>query len=150
MITIQQESAATVEADIVPLMEAHDAAVKHQDFNDWPLDIDIDLYRGLEAKGKLRVFTARDAGVLVGYCTYFIVRSHQRKSLTSLFEDAFYVKPEYRGGGTARRIMKFAEAAAKAECQAVFYHSPEAQPTFGQILERTGYTKYSTTYGRRL
>ncbi len=150
MITFACETSTQVEKDIVPLMRAHDAAVANADFADWPLDVDMEVYRNLERLGRLRVFTAREGGELVGYCTFFLVRSHQRKSLVTGFEDAFYLRPEYRKAGTARRLMLYAEEALRAEAAVVMYHAPMSEPRFATILSRTGYTKYSETYARRL
>tara|TARA_R110000868_G_C10597262_1_gene740144 strand:- start:196 stop:651 length:456 start_codon:yes stop_codon:yes gene_type:complete len=149
-IIFARETAADVERDIVPLMHAHDKDVAHVDFADWPLDVDMEVYRNLERIDKLRVFTARDAGELVGYCTIFIVRSHQRRSLTVGMEDALYLKPEYRKAGNAMRLITFVNEQLKGECEWVMYHAPAAFPRFGTILARTGYTKYSETYARRL
>ena len=149
-ILFAREMAADVERDIVPLMHAHDKDVSHGDFAEWPLDVDVEIYKNLEKLNRLRVFTARDAGELVGYCTIFIVRSHQRRSLITGMEDALYLKPEYRKAGNAMKLIDYVNGQLKGECAWVMYHAPAAFPRLGTILSRTGYTKYSETYARRL
>jgi len=149
-LDMQRETAAEVEKDIIPLMLLHDETVAHEDFKDWPLDVDMEVYRNLERLNKLRVFTMRDEGTLVGYCTIFIVRSHQRRSLVTGMEDALYLKPEYRKAGNAMKLISYVNEQLKGECAWVMYHAPAAFPRLGAILSRTGYTKYSETYARRL
>lgn len=150
MIVYAKECADSVLDEIVPLMIAHDQEIVDDITRAWPLEVDVDRYRLVEAAGMLRVFTARDEGELVGYATFMVVASIHRKSLVVAHEDALYLKPDQRKAGVARRLMDFAEDSLSAECVMVMYHSPCGNPRFGTLLARSGYTKYSEHYARRL
>ena len=149
-LTYQQEQVEMVETDIIPLMHAHNDELQEDISKEYPLDVSMDTYRRLDKAGSLRIFTARDDGVLAGYATFFVIASHHRRTMVVAHEDALYMKPEYRRGRVAMRLMKFAEDALRATCKLVIYHCPTAKPHFGILLTKLGYEPYATYHVRRL
>ena len=149
-LTYQQETVETVEVDIVPLMHAHNDELQEDLSKEYPLDVNMAVYRRMAASGVLRIFTARDDGVMAGYATFIVIPSHHRRGMVVAHEDALYMKPEFRRGRVAMRLMKFAEDSLKGSCQVVIYHCPVAKPHFGILLTKLGYEPYATYHVRRL
>ena len=149
MLIAQEKSESTVE-EIKLLMVDHDRVLTNDITQEWPLDVDFDLYRKVEEVGRLRIFTAREEGRMVGYLICILMHSQQRKSLRMAHEEAFYVDPDFRRNGTATKLMEFAEESLKPEADIIMYHAPEANPAFGLLLKKRRCKKYAEYFARRL
>ncbi len=135
--------------EVGPLLRAHWVEIAH--YPDIPLDPDFNSYRALEAQGNLRVFTARDAlaGMeLVGYAC-FIVRAniHYRTSLQAV-QDVLYIRPDRRGFG--RDFISWCDEELRKDGVQVVYHHVKLAHDWGRLLERLGYERIETIWGRRL
>lgn len=150
MITFQQETVETVETDIVPLMKAHNEEVRTPEVDlEFPLNVNVAMYKRLAAAGVLRIFTARDDARLVGYATFIVGPSHHRDMICA-HEDALYVTPDFRKGRLALKLIHYAEEVLKPLCDLVIYHCPTSKPHFGVLLEKLGYKPYATYFARRM
>jgi GNAT superfamily N-acetyltransferase len=134
--------------EIRPLLSLHWKEVGHEDV---ALDPDFEAYGRCEEAGLIRVFTARnDAGLLVGYCIFFVrPHLHHKRSLQAS-QDLLYLDLSYRGLKHGGELIAFCdEALAKEGVEVVYQHS-KVQHDFGPLLEKLGYKKSETIYRKRL
>jgi GNAT superfamily N-acetyltransferase len=146
-----QREVATTEfcAEILPLLERHYHEIAH--YQDIVLDPDFKKYIEIEEAGFLRVFTARDdAGKLAGY-GIFVVRAnmHYRQSLQAV-QDVLFIAPEHRNAGFGAKLISFCDGELQKEGVQVVYHHVKLAHDFGPLMEKIGYEKIETIYGRRL
>ena len=86
-----------------------------------PLDPDFDGYRALEECGRLRAFTARADGRLVGYITYVLGPALHYRSSYHAVEDLIFLEPEHRRGGLGSRLLIEGEKAVLELARAAGY-----------------------------
>jgi GNAT superfamily N-acetyltransferase len=99
-ITLQVEHFHTIASEMPRLFEAHGRE------RDEIVDPDWQAFFSLALDGTLRILTARDNGVLIGY-VFNLVRTHLHiKSKLHCFVDGFYIDPAYRGGALFLRMMR--------------------------------------------
>lgn len=145
MTVYQRETLADVREDISPLLVKHWEEIAR--FKDVPLDPNWDGYAAAERNGVLRVFTARRDGALLGYGVFFRGNLHYRSSV--LFtQDIFFVLPQHRGIVGAR-LLRYCDEQLQAEGAQAVYHHVKTHLDWGPVLERMGYEKVDTIYGRR-
>lgn len=74
-----------------------------------PFNPSFDRYHAFNQSGFFQLFTARDAGDLVGYFGVYLCPSmHSQKLMAT--EDTFYLAPSHRGGRNALRFLKHIES----------------------------------------
>lgn len=142
------ESYADIWREVLPLAERHYAEVTA--FPDLALNLMTDTYERLHAAGVLRMFTARIAGELVGYCSMALARSpHTGEQIAR--EDGIYVAPEHRGGtGAGVMLIRLSDERLAAEQVKVVHRTIKVAHDHGAVLARQGYAPIETTYARRL
>jgi GNAT superfamily N-acetyltransferase len=145
MITYSVERPSEVLDEIKPLLEMHWREIAH--YQDIPLDPDYEFYL---TSPIVRVFTARDDGLLVGYGVFFVhMNRHYRKSKQAV-QDILFVHPDFRGTTAGYRLIRYCDAQLKAEgCQVVYQHMKTAHQ-FGPLLERLGYGLVDLIHAKRL
>lgn len=149
MILYARESLEAVRAsNLDELLRRHWHEIAH--FPDIPLSVDWEAYEGVEATGKLRAYTARADGELVGYAAYFVNRNPHYKSSLQAFQDVLYVAPEHRKGRIGYKLIAFADAQLAAEGVQVTYQHSKVVHDIGAILERQGYELVDAVYAKRL
>lgn len=135
--------------EALPLLHTHWLEISHD--LDIPLDPDVDRYSELDQEGKIRIYTARVNGVLVGYVVFFLVINLHYRSSFQAHADLVYVDPARRNSTIGLRLLKFAEAELRDEnVQLADHHVKLAHPALGVILERMGYEPVETIYRKRL
>ena len=150
MVEFARESCSIMQ-EIIPLASAHAKEMDYPVFDQAPLDLDEDAYRAIEAAGLLRVFTARQDNILVGYAIFIVAMALEHRTVKQGLEAGFYLAPEVRLGRTAVRFLSYCDSEmAEEKVAMVLYHSPVAHPKFGAILARRGYVKVDEIYARRL
>lgn len=148
-VTFQRETFDEMYSEGGPLIQAHYEEITANP--DIPLVPDVDRYHDLENAGKLRVYTARDNGVLIGYA--IVVVAYGLHYMTSLqaTQDVVYLDPKYRGKSIGYRFLVYVDEELRREkVQVVYQHSKLSHPELGRVLERIGYTAVETVYQRRL
>lgn len=141
----QREAVADVLDEIKPLLELHWREIAH--YQDIELDPDYEFYRSTPA---VRVFTARDSGILIGYGVFFVSQNKHYRQSKQAVQDILFVHPEYRGTMVGFRLIRFCDKQLKDEgCQVVYHHMKQAHQ-FGPLLERAGYELVDLIYGKRL
>jgi hypothetical protein len=116
------------------------------------LDPDFKRYREAEAKGALIIATVRDADTmaLVGYHVTIISPMLHYKTVLGAIDDIHYLKPEYRQGWTAVRMIKFAEREAKRRGAHLSIARAKAKSEHGALYTRLGYDLSDEVFLKRL
>jgi GNAT superfamily N-acetyltransferase len=146
MTEYARESVPAVLDEIKPLLAKHWEEIAT--YKDMPLDPDYDAYLAADARGKVRVFTARDAGALIGYGVFFLGNLHYRSSRIAT-QDILFILPAYRGTTVGYRLIRFCDAQLQADgTQAVYQHVKLAHD-FSPLLASVGYEPVETIHARR-
>ena len=137
-------------AGLDQLLERHWAEVAH--FKDIPLEVDWEAYAAAEVAGRLRLYTARIAGELVGYCAYFVNFNPHYKSSLQAVQDVIFLAPEHRNASVGGHLLLFSEGLLRAEgVQVVYQHSKaRADLDMGPLLKRRRYELVDTIWAKRL
>lgn len=142
----QREIGASIFDELKPLLELHWREIAH--YQDILLEPDWESYKKCEEQGFLRVYTARNAGLLVGYGVYFVrYNLHYRSSLQAS-QDILFIHPDFRGRGG--RFIAYCDAQLREEGVQAVYHHVKAAHNFGPLLERMGYALVDLIYAKRL
>jgi hypothetical protein len=146
-VTIQLEGFDTFAAEARGLLSVYEQELPliHKIRPDWP------QYQKLWAANSMRIVTARDEGMLVGYFVLLLSPNLSCAGETIAFGATLYLHPEYRNGTTIGvRLIKLAEETAKAEnANTIIISSPEQRKIDPLLLHR-GYAPLETMFGRRL
>lgn len=136
-------------AELKPLLEKNfeESGKWAEDAN---FDPDYESYLEMDKSGRLKVFTIRNGGRLVGYAVYFLLPHRHSKRLRLAVNDMIYLLPEYRNGFVIRRCLGVIEKimyslGAKVLC----YEVPDGN-SFKRVLNRLGYRDLETTCVKRL
>ena len=142
-MTFSQERIADVWDEAWPLMVAN---ANESGLQVLPFQPNRRVYDELEALGATRLYTARAAGVLVGYAL-FLLSFHPQYAGTKLaMQEVMYVDPAHRGFGAAK-FLAYTDQALKAEgAGAVMRHVRHGAVDYGKSLERMGYLPIQTAY----
>lgn len=141
----QREAVADILDEMKPLLELHWREIAH--YQDIPLDPDYEFYA---TSPYVRMFTARDLGRLVGYGLFHVSLNKHYMGSRQAVQDILFVHPEYRGGLTGSKLIRFCDEQLRAEgCQVVYQHLKAAH-NFGPLLERHGYELMDLIYAKRL
>lgn len=146
-VTFQRERAHGVIPDLEPLLMRHWEEIAH--FKDIPLNPDFDAYRAMEEKGLLRVFTARNDGVLIGYAI-FIVATNIHYATKQAVQDVLFLAPEYRNARVGLGLIQYGDEELTREGVSAVYHHVKAAHDFGPLLRRLGYELVDFIYGKRV
>lgn len=150
-LTIRTETVDQVIGEILPLIEQHADEVGYPIMRDVPIDVDVERYRLIEAAGMLRIYAARHEGELVGYAAFILGASLDRRTMIAATEVGVFVKPEYRKGTNALRLLQHADNSLRDEgVDMVVYHNPSGSRTFSTILIHRGFSMVDEVYARRL
>ena len=88
---------------LIPLHTAYKEAIGEEP----PASSDLDALKEAIERGKILFFGCRVDGLLVGCCSVSITFSTFLYGPCGIFED-FFILPEYRHKGIARRLVRFA------------------------------------------
>lgn len=148
-ITYQQEFLVNIQKELELLLTDHweDVAVNKDVIK---LNPDWDAYHNLEDSGALKIFTVRVDEKLVGYFVV-ILRNHiHYKDHLYAFNDALFLKHEYRKGLTGAKLMKFAEKCLKDDQVSVLVVNTKRHKPFDGLLEWLGYSHVENVYSKYL
>ncbi len=148
-LVIQEERIETFYRDALPLFQEHYAEMApHKDI---ALDINIEAYQRAQQFGGLRIFSARNAGKLVGYAIFIVAPNSHYKTSQQAKQDILYVEKSMRGSWIGMQIVNYADRAlAAAGVQVCYYDQKVAHPALGAILRRAGYDHIENVWGKRL
>jgi len=149
MIRYTQEFLENVKGDIGPILQEHFREV-HPAREVFPLDIDWELYEKLESLGLVKVFTARDGEVLVGYMCVVISPNLHSKGTQTACEDGLFVSKNYRKASVARGLVEFVEKCLREDGFKVFHITGTEEKPIDPLMNRMGYTKIESKFQKVL
>ncbi len=145
--TFQAEKLHEVREEIEPLLRDHWDSVP-PDYGH-PFDPDWGAYDAMESVGALRIYTARDEGVLIGYVVAVVGPGlhsrHSRRAMT----DLWYVIPSARGARLGVNLLRWAEDQLLGEGVDLVCHGTR-QARVVKLLGRVGYTAQETVCVKNL
>ena len=149
MVTFAREDLADVRGEIAPLLERHQAELAS--FPDILADCDWDFYAQAQSIGLLQIFTAREAGKLVGYAV-FVVRKHPHyKRHTWANNDVIWVLPAHRRTGVGRAFVSHFLADFTGQGIAVIHmRTKVAHPELRHLLESLDFFQDEIGMSKRL
>jgi len=141
----QQEFLSGVYVEIQHLIKDHwqEIAVNREHIK---LNPDWDAYETLEKKNKLKIFTARENNVLVGYFVVIIDFNIHYKDHLFAINDVLYLSKKHRKGFTGIKLVRFAENCLKADGVSVITVNSKAHRPFNKLLEYMRYNMIETVY----
>lgn len=143
----QEQSVSELELEIKPLIHEHWKAIAvNQD--KIKLNPDWNEYHRLYIQGRLKAYTVRDEGVLVGYFVVIISKSMHYKDHKFANCDIIYVKPDSRAGMTGYKLIKFVEGQLKNHGVSLIHINTKVHAPFDKLLERMDYTLTERLYGK--
>jgi len=141
-----QEKYSSVWSDLISL------ARKNQIESGIPgeeLDLDFETYENLNESDIAVLYTMRTkSGALVGYSSFFFIRSLHSKSKIQAIQDAFYVLSQYRGI-TSIKFFRFVEDQLRSKANLILRQSTESSD-WSRTLIRSGYVKQETLFIKNL
>jgi GNAT superfamily N-acetyltransferase len=143
----QQEFLATVKKDIRPLLERHwnDIAVNKDKIK---LNPDWDAYHSLEQDGKLKIFTAREQGELVGYFVVIVHRNLHYKDHLFASNDVIFLHPDHRKGRTGIKLVQFSEKCLKEDGVSVLAINTKVHKPFDKLMQFLGFCLVERIYSK--
>src|SRR5262249_35716557 len=109
-----------------------------------------DMFERMDNAGLFKMFTARDAGRLVGYVNFMVAKSiHPGPSWIEARHNSVYVRPEYRGW-IPIALLKFAEKELAAMGVSAISFGTRLDRPLGKLYERMGYKPIEIIYHRVL
>lgn len=145
----QQEFLSQVKDECKYLIQLHwDEIALHKDVI--RLNPDWEAYQNLEDNHKLRVFTARDEGKLVGYFVVLVGTNLHYKDHLFANNDIIYLHGDYRKGFAGVRLIKFAEKCLKDDGVSVLTINTKVHQPFDKLLDRLEFNEIERVYSKYL
>lgn len=149
MITFACEPVATVWDEAMALAHTHWEGTKgyrrHEPFNP-----SYERYNAANVQGYFYVFTARDAGKLIGYFGIYVTPSMHSQVLMAQ-EDTFFIHPDYRDGFNAMRFIKHVERElAAVGVQEILFSCEMDNAVANKLLTFLKYEPVIQQYRKRL
>tara|TARA_R110000744_G_scaffold2814_2_gene11187 strand:+ start:2075 stop:2518 length:444 start_codon:yes stop_codon:yes gene_type:complete len=147
VIKYQQEFLSHAELEITPLAGLEWEESGHPTE---PLNINWDGYFELEDLGRLKFFTARKEGILIGYFVVIVMMPLTAKGDLMGVYDAVYVHKDYRKSTVGKRLFKYVETCMKEDGVYRVLASSSNKNPIGNFLTRMGYNEVETKYEKVL
>ena len=143
----QQEFLPTVENDIRPLIQKHweDIALNKDKIK---LNPDWDAYYVLEQAGVLKIFTAREGDLLVGYFVVIIQYNMHYKDHLFASNDIIFLHPDYRKGRTGIKLIQFAEKCLKEDGVSVLSINTKVHKPFDNLMQFLKFSLVERIYSK--
>ena len=145
----QQEFLDQVKDDALYLLDLHYNEIALNQ-NKIKLNPDWDVYKELEQEGKLKIFTARDNGTLVGYFVVVVGVNMHYKDHTFACNDVIYLHKDYRKGFAGIKLIKFAKKCLTEDGVSVLTINTKVHQPFDRVLERLGFKLIERVYSSYL
>lgn len=136
--------------EIRPIFDEHHAELALYQ-GDIALDPDYEIYKALEARNSLAIYTVRLKGELVGYAVYFIRPHHHYRTAKWAMSDVILVRKAHRNYGLGGGLFNFLERDLKASGADVIHTMTKtAHPELARLLESRGHAQAEVSYSKRL
>ena len=150
MITYSEDLFENVLMDFMTLLPEHMAEMNYFQRNGAKFDPDYGAYCKGQEQGKFVLVTAKDHGVLVGYIVFAIGTHIRYKSTLVAQEDLYYVVPDYRRQGIAKRLFEEAEKVLKSYNVDYIFASTKTYLDRSGLLEQSGYEQFEKRFAKKL
>jgi hypothetical protein len=148
-VKYQQEFLSSVRGEIEPLLNSHWEEVEsNKDII--KLNPDWEVYTLLENEGKLKIFTARDVGELIGYFVVVVGINPHHKDHLFAANDIIYLSPEHRKGFTGVKLISFSEKCLKADGVSVLTINTKIHKPFDKLMDFLKFRKIERVYSKYL
>lgn len=112
-------------------------------------DVQLPMYRQMEAAGALQLLGAYQGETLVGFLVLIVsVVPHFGKCIAST--ESYFVTPSARRGGTGIKLLRAAEELARSVGAVAFFVSSPSNGRLAQVMPRMGYRETNRVYMRGL
>ena len=147
VVEYKQEFLDSVVLDAGVLLEEHweEVALNKDKIKVNP---DWSAYYTLEEQGKLKIFTARYEGILIGYFVVFVSPHIHYKDHLFANNDLIYLSPKYRKGFTSVKLIKFAEKCLKDDGVSVLVINTKNHKPFHKLMKFLGFSPSETLYSK--
>lgn len=147
MIKYQQEFLDTCERDCQELIRLHweEIAINKDKIK---LNPDWGMYHTLEKSNKLKIFTARDESILIGYFVVIVGVNLHYKDHVFAVNDILYLDKEHRKGRTGLKLIKFAEKCLKEDGVSVLSINTKVHKPFDSLMEYMGFNLIERVYSK--
>jgi N-acetylglutamate synthase-like GNAT family acetyltransferase len=115
----------------------------------YEIEIDRDHYVYLASQSVSHMFTIRAEGELVGYAAYFVSENPQCKGTKRAVQDALFIHPANRKGGTAMRFIDYCCDQLGKRGVDIVYQVTNTHIDFGRTLRLMGFREVEHVYARR-
>ena len=132
--------------DILQICEDHYKEVSS--FQDYKISPNLELFETFETLNKFFIFTAREGNVFCGYASFCVSPHCHYANLIQATQTLLYLRPEFRGNGM--NFISYCDKQLKEMGVNVIFHSVTEKKDFSSVLLRLGYSKFETTYMRKL
>ena len=146
-VSISVVSAASIYDEILPLMKSHFNEISHH--SDFKFDVDKEMYSKLEAAGHLVAFIVRHGAEAVGYSCY-VINKHPHALVLQAYQDAIYLRPDYRCLGIGHDLIEFADSHFKNIGVGIVMSAVSTKFDFSKTLIGLNYQLVDKLYARRL
>jgi GNAT superfamily N-acetyltransferase len=150
MIKYSEDTFENVMMDFMTLLPEHMAEMNWFQRNGAKFDPDYAAYIRGQNQGKFLLVTAKDSGVLVGYIVFFVDLPVRFKSTIYAKEDLYYVVPEYRRQGIAKRLFEEAEILLKEYNVDFMLATTKTYLDRSGLLEQAGFECYEKVFGKKI
>lgn len=114
-------------------------------------NLDLNMYEVMDSVGMLKVYTAREYGVLVGYAVFVVVESQLHyKGIKAATNDVLFIAPEHRKGSAGFKLLKYAEQKLRGIGVRILSIGITDKRDWGRIAERMGYIPSERIYFKRI
>jgi L-amino acid N-acyltransferase YncA len=114
-------------------------------YGETPFPAELEKLADLQRQGGFAYYVAKVGDEVVGHVGFFLIYSPVHAARMAI--DAFYyVVPEHRRNGTARKLLAFAGQALQATGVPNVFASALRGSNLAQIIESAGYERSATMY----
>lgn len=110
----------------------------------------LDLYKGMEASGSMRVVGVFRDDDLIGLATILVYGLPHYDARAIAVTESLFVLPEARAGGTGTKLLQFCEAYAKELGAIAFMVSAPAGERLSWVLPKCGYRETNQVFLKAL
>ena len=150
MIQYREESFENVLMDFMTLLPEHMAEMNYFQKNGAKFDPNYGAYCKGQEQGKFLLITAKDKDLLVGYIVFNIGPHIRYQSTLVAQEDLYYVVPDYRRQGIAKKLFEVAEVKLKEYNIDFIFATTKTYLDRSGLLEQAGYECFEKKFAKKL
>jgi len=136
--------------DFMTLLPEHMAEMNYFQRTGAKFDPDYAAYiRGQDA-GYFVLVTAKDEGILVGYIVFAVSTHIRYRSTLVAQEDLYYVVPDYRRQGIAKRLFEEAEKVLQKKGVDYIFATTKTYLDRSGLLEQSGYECFEKKFAKKI